>query len=76
MRAAVDEHPPVFTPDGDRDRLHAAGAAGLPVAGDVAIKVPGPQAAGAVVAMRSAWSVQRDSYAAMSALKGTRERQV
>ncbi len=76
VRAAVNQHPLVLAADGDRDRLHGARAASLPVTGDVAIKVPGPQAAGAVVAMRRAGSVQRDIYAAMSALKRARKRQV
>jgi hypothetical protein len=49
--AAVDEHPTSFPADRDGDRLHAAVAARLPVAGSVAVKVPRPQAAGTVVAM-------------------------
>src|SRR5215469_7313454 len=75
MRAAMNQHPPVFPADGDRDRLHAAWAAGLPVTRGVAIKVPGPQATGAMVAMRGAGSIQRYVYAAMSALKRARKRQ-
>jgi hypothetical protein len=65
----------VLTADGDGDRLHAARAAGLPVAGDVAIQVPGPQAAGAVIAVRCAGRVQRNVYAAVAALKRTGKRQ-
>jgi hypothetical protein len=75
-RAAVNQHPPSFAADGDRYRLHAAGAASLPVTGDIAIKVPGPQAAGTVVAVRCAGGVQRDVYGAMSTLKRARKRQV
>jgi hypothetical protein len=74
--AAVNQHPPAFAADGDRDRLHAARAVSLPVTGDVAVKVPGPQAAGTVVAVRRAGGVQGDVYAAMSALKRVRKRQV
>jgi len=66
----------VFAADGDRDRFHATRTASLPVAGSVAIKVPGPQAARAMVAVRRARSVERDGYAAVSALKRARKRQV
>jgi hypothetical protein len=58
--AAVNEHPPAFAAHGDRYRFHDAGALGLPVAWDVAIKVPGPQAVRAVVSVRGAGSVERD----------------
>jgi hypothetical protein len=75
-RAAVNQHPPAFAADGDRDRLHAARAVSLPVTGNVAVKMPGPQAAGTVVAVRRAGRVQGDVYAAMSALKRARKRQV
>jgi hypothetical protein len=74
--AAVNQHPPALAADGDRYRLHAARAAGLPVTGDVAIKVPGPQAAGTVVSVRRAGGIQRDVYATVSALKRARKRQV
>jgi hypothetical protein len=72
----VNQHPPPFAADGDRYRLHASRAVTLPVTGDIAIKVPGPQAAGTVVAVRCAGGVQRDVYAAMPALERARKRQV
>jgi hypothetical protein len=71
----VDQHPAVLAADGDRDRLHASRTAGLPVAGDVAVQVPGPQAAGAVIAVRCTGCVQRNVYAAVAALKRTGKRQ-
>lgn len=67
--AAVDQHPAAFAADGDRYRLHTARAVSLPVSGGVAIKVPGPQAAGTMVAMGCAGGVQRNVYAAMPARK-------
>jgi len=74
--ATVNQHPAAFATDGDRYRLHAARAVGLPVAGNISIKMPGPQAARTVIAMGRAGGVQRDVYAAMAAHKGTRKRQV
>ena len=72
----VNQHPPAFAAHGDRYRLHGAGAASLPVTRDVAVKVPGPQAARTMVAVGRAGGVERDVYAAMSALKRARKRQV
>jgi hypothetical protein len=72
----VDEHPAPFAADCDGDRFHAPVAAGLSVAGDVAVEVPGPQAAGAVIAMRCAGRVERDLYAAVSTSERAGERQV
>jgi hypothetical protein len=74
--AAVYQHPLAFAANGDGYRLHAPGALSLPVTGDVAIKMPGPEAAGTVVAVRRAGGVQRDVYAAVSALERARKRQV
>ena len=73
---AVDQHPTAFTAHGDCDRLHAAGAVGLAVAGHVAVKMTGPQATRAVVAVRGAGGVERDVYAAVAARERTRKRQV
>jgi len=75
-RAAVNQHPPAFAADGDRYRLHGTGAAGLPVTRDVAVKVPGPQATRAMVAVGGAGGVERDVYAAIPAHKRARKRQV
>jgi hypothetical protein len=74
--AAVDQHPAALAADGDRYRLHTARAVSLPVTGDIAVKMPGPQAAGTVIAVGRAGGVQGDVYAAMAARKGTRKRQV
>ncbi|GAB3922983.1 hypothetical protein GCM10029976_012550 [Kribbella albertanoniae] len=71
----MDEDPAAFAADCDCDRFHAAGAVGLAVARDVAVQVAGPQAAGAVVAMGGAGSVERDFYAAMLTAERTCEYQ-
>src|SRR5689334_17547636 len=75
-RATVNQHPPAFAADGHRYRLHGARAVRLPVTRDVAVKVPGPQAARAMVAVGRAGGVERDVYTTMPALKRARKRQV
>jgi hypothetical protein len=75
-RAAVNEHPPVLAANRDGYRLHASRAISLAVTWGVAIKVPGPQAAWAVVAVRSARRIEGDVYSAMAALKRARKRQI
>ena len=67
--ATVNKHPPVLAANRDGYRLHASWAVSLAVTRGVAIKVPGPQAAWAVVAVRGARRIQGDVYSAVAALK-------
>jgi hypothetical protein len=47
----VDQYPAAVSTHRYRDRLHAGRALSLPITGDVAVEVPGPQRAGAAIAM-------------------------
>jgi hypothetical protein len=55
--AAVDQYPVALSAHRYRDRLHACRAVGLAITGSIAVEVPGPQAAGTVVAMGCSRSV-------------------
>lgn len=68
--AAVDEHPPALGADRHGDRFHPAGALDVAIAWCIAVEVPRPQAARAVVAVGGSGCVVRYGCAAM----GARER--
>src|SRR5262245_56265126 len=75
VQTAMNEDPAPFAANGDRDRLHAAGALGVPVTGSVAVEVSRPQALWAVIAIGGSGCVERDGYAAMTTPERTCESQ-